>query len=139
MRIISLDLLLGTPRLQRRIEGERMLLERDLQVARGNTDLLREGAARQATSLPALAAALATGFVVTKFARRPRRPARRDPDRDAADEREGNATLTAATSLAWQFVMPLLLNWVQAKFAPKEEVPVAVPEPAAPENFTTEP
>lgn len=125
MRIISRDLLLGTSRLQRRIDGEHALLERDLEVARGNTQRLRDGTARKVTSLPALAGAVAAGFLFTKVARAPRRAPRREETEPR--EREGNAALNATTSLAWQFVMPLLLSWVQARFAPKVAVPVEEP------------
>jgi hypothetical protein len=125
MRIISLDLLLGTPRLQRRIDAERALLQRDLAVVDDNLQQLRAGVVRTATSLPALAAALATGFVVTKMASRPR------PPRPAADHEEkepsaASAALAASTSLAWQFVMPMLIGWLQARFAP--------PAPQSPEE-----
>lgn len=136
MSIISLDLLLGTPRLQRRIKAELALLERDLEVARDNTRTLRAGVAQKATSLPALAAALAAGFVVTKVARMPRRPAAAR-DHESTDDHEGSAALNAATSLAWQFVMPMLMNWVQERFAPKERVPAEEPEVS--EGFSTEP
>lgn len=121
---MSLDLLLGTPRLQRRIEGELALLERDREIARGNTQLLREGVAHKVTSLPALAGAVAAGFLVTKVTRAPLS----GPSRPA-EERGGNAVLNASTSLAWQFAMPLLLGWIQTRFAPKVAVPVAEPVP----------
>lgn len=123
MRIISLDLLLGTPRLQRRIDAERALLQRDLARVDDNTRQLRAGAVRTATSLPTLAAALATGFVVTKLASRPRPRRPRPAGREDHEEREpsaANAALAASTSLAWQFVMPMLISWLQARFAPAE-------------------
>jgi hypothetical protein len=44
MRIISLDLLLGTPRLKRRIEVELAQLTRDVADVRGNAHQLREAA-----------------------------------------------------------------------------------------------
>lgn len=49
MRIISLDLLLGTPRLQKRIDAERALLQRDLALVDDSTQQLRAGIARKAT------------------------------------------------------------------------------------------
>jgi hypothetical protein len=117
MRIISLDLFLGTPKLQRRIDAERALLRRDLAVVDDNTRQLRAGAVRKATSLPALAAALATGFVVTKMAGRPRRP-RPAEDYEEREPSAASAALGASTSLAMQFLMPMLVGWVQARFAP---------------------
>jgi hypothetical protein len=127
MRITMLDLLLGTPRLQRRIDAERALLQRDLAVVDGNTQQLRAGLVDKATSLPALAAAVASGFVVAKLASRPRRA--RPPHET---EGEPNAVLAASTSLAWQFLMPMLVSWMQARFAP--------PAPKEPEEeLPTEP
>jgi hypothetical protein len=117
MRIVSLDLLLGTPRLQKRIDAERALLQRDLALVDDSTQQLRAGIARKATSLPALAASVATGFIATKLAARPRRP--RPPSEQNA-EHEPNAVLTASTSLAWQVLMPLVISWIQARFAPPE-------------------
>lgn len=119
MRITAMDLLLGTPRLQRRIDAERALLQRDLDVVEANTQELRAGLTRKATSLPALAAAAVGGFVTTKLLSHPRRARS-----TSAPEHEPNAALTASTSLAWQFLMPLLLGWVRERFAP----PAAKPE-----------
>jgi hypothetical protein len=121
MRIISLDLLLGTPRLQRRIDAEQALLQRDLALVEDNTRQLRTGIARTATSLPALAAATAGGFLATRLASaRRHRPV-------VVKEGEPHAALAASTSLAWQVLMPLLVSWVQARFAPPTQDPDTEP------------
>lgn len=130
MRITALDLLLGTPRLQRRIEAERLLLQRDLDLVDANTQELRAGLARKATSLPALAAAAVGGFVATKLFSRPRR-ARSESSPDS----EPNKTLVASTQLASQLLMPLLIGWVQGRFAP----PAQQASDSESQNSPTEP
>lgn len=132
MRIISLDLLLGTPRLRRRIDAELALLQRDRAVVEDSTRQLRAGVIAKATSLPALAAAVATGFVTTKLASRPRRP-RPEGETEHETEHKPNAALAASTSLAAQFLMPLVIGWMQARFAPP-----APPRDEEPETFPTE-
>jgi hypothetical protein len=129
MRITPLDLLLGTPRLQRRIDGERALLTRDLDSVRENAGQLRIGIARKATSLPALAAAVASGFVAAKLARAPRRVVVAQADEPVdARRRDGSAVLDTAISLAGQFLMPMVFGWIQSRFAPQPE-PRPEPEP----------
>jgi hypothetical protein len=137
MRIISLDLLLGTPRLQRRIDAELALLQRDIAVVGDNTQQLRAGISRKATSLPALAAAGATGFLAARMAVRKRRgtAAGEDAEPPESNQKEKNDPRTAlgpVTSLAWQVIMPLLVGWIQARFSPVEVVPPVAPAPAAP-------
>jgi hypothetical protein len=127
MRITALDLLLGTPRLQRRIEAERLLLQRDLDLVEVNTQELRTGLARKATSLPALAAAAAGGFVATKLFSRPRRARS-----ESSPDNEPNKTLVASTQLASQLIMPLLIGWVQARFAPPVQHEPASAPPESP-------
>lgn len=106
------------------------LLQRDLIVAQDNTQQLREGAVRTATSLPALAAAAASGFIIAKIARAPRRPRRiADP---AAKISAADAALNASTSLAWQFLMPLAISWIQARFAPQEPAAHSEEQPTEP-------
>lgn len=121
MRITPLDLLLGTPRLQRRIDAERALLRRDLESVKEDTGRLRAGITRTATSVPALAAAVAGGFVAGKLARAPRRVVVSPVDGEAAERRQGNAALDSALSLAGQFLMPMVIGWVQARFGPQPE------------------
>jgi hypothetical protein len=116
MRIISLDLILGTPRLQRRIKTELEQLPQDIAAVRNSGRLLRQGIAHTATSLPALAISVASGFVVGKIARAPRRQIN---------------TSALTNTFWWQLLMPLVSGWIQAKFAAPE------PEQAAPDQSPT--
>jgi hypothetical protein len=113
MRITSLDLLLGTPRLQRRIKAELAQLPQDIAAVRDSGRQLRHGIAQKTTSLPALAIALASGFVVGKIARVPR----------------WNLNAGALTSgLWWQLLMPLVSGWVQSKLSEHAEPEQSTPE-----------
>jgi hypothetical protein len=105
MRTTLLDLLLGTPRLRRRIDAELTQLQRDIVTVHTSTHRLRQGIARKATSLPALAIAAASGFVVTKFARS-------STLQNSVGKLTGNIT--------WQLLMPLAFTWIRAMLTPAD-------------------
>lgn len=110
MRLISLDLILGAPRLQQRIEIELAQLTHDVATVRQCSQQLRQGIAHKVTSLPGLAIAVGSGFVVGKLSR-------------AKHWRgAGNATNTASTTstLWWQLLMPLVISWLQTAVAPAD-------------------
>lgn len=106
MRIISLDLLLGTPRLKRRVEAELAQLTRDVATMRENGHQLHEGIAKKATSLPALAIATASGFVIGKISR---------------SQRWHDGAHKMTSSLLWQLLTPFAFNWIQAALAPDDD------------------
>ena len=111
MRLSLRDLLIGTPRLQHRINTEVEQLHRDLAAVRHDSQQLRDGIAVAATSLPALAGAAAVGFVATKIAHRQRsHPAEADAPHVATP---------LSQSLLWQLLTPLAISWIQTKFAPE--------------------
>ena len=113
MRIISLDLLLGTPRLQRRVDAERAQLQGDISTLREHTQRLREGVTETATSLPALAIAGLSGFAIAKIVRAPRRS-----KAAAASDDIGSGLLG---TLWWQVLMPMGFSWLQARLAPPDD------------------
>lgn len=111
MRITPLDLLLGTSRLQRRINTELAQLPHDIAAVRNRTHELRNGVAHKATSLPMLAIAAASGFVIAKLARSTRL-------------QTGIGALTG--TLAWQLLMPVAYSWIQAAMTPAAQRPEAI-------------
>jgi hypothetical protein len=108
MRIISLDLLLGTGRIQRRVNAELALLQKDFVAVKTNTQELRNGIAEKATSLPALALVGIGGFAIGKMARAPRRA--------PTKEETSAAPSSGLTSILWwQVLMPMAFSWIQAR------------------------
>jgi hypothetical protein len=122
MRIISLDLLLGTGRIQRRVNAELALLQSDLAAVKNNTQELREGITHTATSLPALALIGIGGFAIGKMAAKPRR---NEANEVKQEEKKSTPAGGLTSILWWQLLMPMAFSWIQARLITPPQDPEA--------------
>ncbi len=110
------DLLLGTRRLRGEISAQSQQLERDIERVKFTTVQLRRTAVARMTSPLGLLSAMAAGFITGKIGGRrspPKRIAKRATASIAA------LALSTARSVGMQVVLPMAMQWVQAKFTDK--------------------